>query len=269
MRVNRYECCPLKSEPKIPGLHARMLGADDCHIWCADLSVSMGKLPLWEQSLSPAERTQAAKFYTSEDRRAYAARHGILRHILAEYLAMRPDEIGLVQDANGKPRIDPSSNETDLRFSLSRSAHVAVFAIVRHCEVGVDVEMVRDIPDWESVAQWAFSERELRVLDDLPAPQRAGAFFQGWTRKEALLKCSGDGIVSGTRRAEVCLDSSDSPRLDGRSLRRCWDLRDFVPEPGFAAAVAIERARARIVCRTWTDTDGSPFAAPSWATNLN
>ena len=246
-----------------------MLGAEDCHIWCADLSASMSKLPLWEQSLSASERTQAAKFYFSEDRRTYAARHGILRQILAGYLARRPGEIRLVHDANGKPRIDPSANDIDLRFSLSRSAHVAVFAVVRHCEVGVDVERVRDIPDWASVAEWAFSERELSALGDLPAEQRPHAFFQGWTRKEALLKCRGDGIVSGTRHVEVSLDSSNAPCLAGRRLRQNRDLRDFVPEPGFAAAVAIETAKARIVCRSWMDANNSPFADPSCPNSLN
>ena len=259
----------MKSEPNITGLHVGTLGADDCHIWCADLSASIGKLPLWKQSLSASERTRAARFYFSKDRRAYAARHGILRQILAGYLAIRPGEVRLVDDANGKPRIDPSANETDLRFSLARSAHVAVLAIVRHCDVGVDVERVRDMPDWELVAQWAFSQRELRVLDDLPAEQRPYAFFRGWTRKEALLKCRGDGILSGTRRAEVCLDSSDSPCLNGRNLPGCWDLRDFVPEPGFAAAVAIERAKARLVCRTWMDTNGAPFGDATGPNNLN
>ena len=246
-----------------------MLGADDCHIWCADLSASMGRLPLWEQSLSASERTQAGKFYFSQDRRAYAARHGILRHILAGYLAMRPGEIHLVRDANGKPRIDPSTNALDLRFSLSRSAHIAVVAVVRHCEVGVDVEMVRDIPDWELVAQWAFSQRELRVLDELPAPQRPGAFFQGWTRKEALLKCRGDGIVSGTRHVEVFLDAGERPCLDGRRLQPCWDLRAFAPAPGFAATVATDKARARVSYRSWRDPDTSPFADPSCPNNLN
>jgi 4'-phosphopantetheinyl transferase len=229
----------------------------------------MGSLPLWEQSLSASERAQAAKFYYSTDRRAYAARHGILRHILAEYLAMRPGEIRLVHDANGKPRIDPSSNEIDLRFNLSRSAHVAVFAIARRREVGVDVEMVRDIPDWESVAQWAFSQRELRVLDDLPAPQRPVAFFQGWTRKEALLKCRGEGIVSGTRHAEVYLNSSSSPCLDGRMLQSCWDLREFAPAPSFAAAVAIEKAKARVSYRTWMGSSNPQFTDLTWPHVLN
>jgi len=222
----------------------------------------MDKLPLWEQSLGSSELTRAAKFRFSKDRRTYLARHGILRRILAEYLAMRPGEICFAYDVKGKPRLHPSSNDNDLRFSLSRSAHVAVVAIVRHCEVGVDVEMVRDMPDWEWVAEWAFSQRELDVLGNVPAEQRPVAFFQGWTRKEAVLKCSGDGISSGTRHAEVYLDASDSPCLDGRSFCSCSALRDFVPLPGFAAAVAIERAKARVVCRTWMDTNHAPFADP-------
>jgi len=222
----------------------------------------MDKLPLWEQSLGSSELARAAKFRFAKDRRTYLARHGILRQILAEYLATRPGEICFAYDAQGKPRLHPSSNDIDLRFSLSRSAHVAVVAIVRHCEVGVDVEMVRDLPDWQLVAGWAFSQRELNVLGNVPAEQRPFAFFQGWTRKEAVLKCRGDGISSGTRHAEVYLDASDSPCLDGRNLQPFWDLREFVPEPGFAAAVAIERAKARVVCRPWMDTNHSPFADP-------
>jgi 4'-phosphopantetheinyl transferase len=246
-----------------------MLGADDCHIWCADVSASMDKLPLWERSLSPSERIRAAKFQFSEDRRAYVARHGILRHILAEYLAITPSKICFAYDAKGKPRIHPSTNDIDLRFSVSRSAHVVIIAVVRNCEIGVDVEVVRDLPDWEWVAEWSFSQRELNVLHDLPMEQRPGALLQGWTRKEAILKCSGDGIVSGTRHVEICLNSSDSPCLDGSMGRPCWDLRDFVPVPGFAAAVAIEQVRARVSYRTWMDSNNLPFTDPSWPNVVN
>lgn len=144
---------------------------------------------------------------------------------------------------------------------------MVLFALARGREVGVDVELVQPLTDWESVAQVAFSRTELKVLKYLPEEERIATFFRGWTRKEAMLKALGHGIGAGLSHIEVNLADGGHPnitdlyefRVDG-SASSPWSLYDLLPAPGFAGAVAIRASGLRLVCRPWLDYGGPSSA---------
>jgi 4'-phosphopantetheinyl transferase len=82
-------------------------------------------------------------------------------------------------------------------------------------------------------------------------PDRRGAFFAGWTRKEAYLKGLGEGLgyplagfdVSLAPGAAAALLAS---RIDADAPRR-WFLCDLAVEPGYAAALAVERRGSGVI----------------------
>ena len=244
-----------------------ILEFDKCHVWWARPSVGPLRFHLLEQSLSPTELHQAASFRFPKDRLAYIFRHGVLRNILGCYLGIKPREVCFSIQPGGKPQLQPSSNPLDLRFNISRTEDMALFALTRSCEVGVDIESVQPLPDRESIARVALSRRELEVLSSLPEEERMVAFFRGWTRKEAMLKALGDGIGAGTSHLDVNLADRGNTgitgsyefRLDG-STSCPWSLFDLLPAPGFAGAVAIRASGLRLVCRPWLEC-GNPAAA--------
>src|SRR5208282_3176253 len=106
--------------------------------------------------------------------------------------------------------------------------------------VGVDVERVRPMPDAEEIAARFFSPRETAELKALPSDQVPAAFFNLWTRKEACLKATGDGITKLLPLTEVSFLPGKPAHL--RSLwgdpqaAAQWTLEDLAPAPGFAAA---------------------------------
>ena len=236
-------CCvppSLKSKSEDGASGQGTLESNECHVWWARPSLGPFSFPLLEESLSPTELHQAARFRFPKDRLAYIFRHGVLRSILGCYLGIKPGEVCFSIHPGGKPQLQPASNPLDLRFNLSRTEDMALFAMTRGREVGVDVERLQPLPDWESVAQVALSRRELEVLSSLPEAERMVAFFRGWTRKEAMLKALGDGIGAGTSHLDVNLADRGNTgitgsyefRLDG-STSCPWSLFDLLPAPGF------------------------------------
>lgn len=139
-------------------------------------------------------RTARAEWESSDD---------LLRAVLAGYLGTDPAGVELRRDANGKPFLaglapheEPASGSMpQLHFNLSHSGDVALIAVAER-EVGVDVERIR--------------------------PRRSTAFYEGWARHEATVKCLGTGL-SGRR-------PDPEPPVAVRMLE---------VEAGFVAALAV------------------------------
>lgn len=88
--------------------------------------------------------------------------------------------------AYGKPYFP---NRPDLHFSLSHCTN-AVACAVDARPVGVDIERVRPFKD--TLAAYVLNEQELAHVRQAPNP--ALAFTILWTKKESLLKLTGDGL---------------------------------------------------------------------------
>jgi hypothetical protein len=84
---------------------------------------------------------------------------------------------------------------------------LGLLAVAQDRPVGVDVERIREVSDVLGIADAHFSAVERRRLRSLPPAERRAAFIRCWTRKEAVLKASGEGL--GLR-----LDSFDVDRTD-------------------------------------------------------
>jgi len=143
--------------------------------------------------LDSAERERASRFVFPEHRRRFVQAHAALRQILHRYTAILPGELRFAAGSNGKPYLShPAAGA--LSFNLSHSGDLAVAAVGEVPEVGVDIECIRPIPDWEEIARRSFHPMESEWVLSLPAERRTDAFFQVWTKKEAYIKAAGHGL---------------------------------------------------------------------------
>lgn len=116
--------------------------------------------------LSADERARAARFLRDEPRRRWQAGRGALRTVLGGYLGIAPAAVELRLGHRGKPALaDPDAS---LRFNLSHSDELALIALARGREVGIDVERIGERPP---------------------------SFYAEWARREALGKCFGGGLA--------------------------------------------------------------------------
>jgi 4'-phosphopantetheinyl transferase len=192
--------------------------------------------------LSLDERARADKLRFVEDRNRYVIRHGLLRLILSRYLKQLPSAIEFQLGRYDKPEVLRGGAGTHVFFNIAHSCEIAVYAITSACPIGVDVERTREIPNIEAIAHRFFSPHEARTLMALPAGSRLQAFYSCWTRKEAFLKATGEGIAEGLAKVEVTLAPGDEPGVasvsgDPQAHER-WQFLPFSPAPYYIGCIA-------------------------------
>jgi 4'-phosphopantetheinyl transferase len=234
-----------------------VLSSSDVHVWCAFIDQVAPNLSRLGQTLSADERARAERFHFERDRNRFIASQGILRLILGRYANVEPARIRFSHGLHGKPTLAASCGEGGLGFNSSHSRGLLLYAVTRDREIGVDVEYIRPLPDLQQIAAQFFSAGENAALRMLPADQRLKAFFDCWTRKEAYLKATGEGLSQPLDQFEVSLSPEEPARLirverDPQEAAR-WSLQALAPAPGYAAALAVEGQGWHLACWRWTE----------------
>ncbi|MDQ6621885.1 MAG: 4'-phosphopantetheinyl transferase superfamily protein [Verrucomicrobiota bacterium] len=225
-------------------------------IWIARLdAISSDDTLGLSASLNSEEQARAERFHFERDRRHFMATRGILRSLLAEVSNTSAHELVFERGPHGKPALAVADDEgRALHFNVSHSAGLAMFALTRGREIGVDIEAVARFEDEdETLPQLAariLSPRELEIWQALPDQDaRRVGFLRAWTRKEAYIKATGEGLSAGLHTIEVALDAA-APRSfviinseQHAQTNREWIVHDLTAPPGFLAALAVEVTR--------------------------
>lgn len=230
-------------------------GGDDVHVWRIPLDPPPPLLTDLSAALSADERSRAARFRFDIHRTRFTAGRAVLRHLLASYLKMRPDEVSFRYSAHGKPSLAGSAADSGLRFNFSNAGGMALAAFVLDREVGVDLEELKRVADFAAIAERYFSAAENEAMRALPPESRDAAFFTCWTRKEAYIKALGEGLSVPLDSFDVTLAPGEPPRLlatrgeTGGAPR--WSLHALDPGPGYVGALAVEAPAPEVRCFDW------------------
>jgi 4'-phosphopantetheinyl transferase len=220
------------------------LADGEVHLWRAALVQPPEALRGFHSTLAPDETAKAARYRFQRDRDHYVAARGLLRRLLVRYLARAPQSFRFSYGAYGKPSLDAAPGAQDLRFNLSHSHELALYAFTRGRDVGIDIEHMRADFAGDDIAERFFSAREVSMLRALPAAARTQAFFNCWTRKEAYIKARGEGLSHPLDEFDVSLIPGEPAALlgtrgDPQELTR-WSLQALDAGEGYAAAVAVQ-----------------------------
>ena len=232
------------------------LGRDDVHVWRVPLAAPAARASSLERLLSPDERARADRFAFPDLRRRYVVGRGTLRSILERCTGVPAAVVRFRYGPRGKPALDEPPRPDVIRFNASNSHELALIAVTRGREVGVDLEWTeRPISDLEQLAEHVFSPAERAALRTLPAELRLAGFYAGWTRKEAFVKARGDGLALPLDAFDVSL-APDSPAalLAGRGQAADvdrWELRALDVGLGYTAALVVEGRGCQVVIRDW------------------
>ncbi|MBZ3906736.1 4'-phosphopantetheinyl transferase family protein [Streptomyces griseiscabiei] len=204
-------------------------------VWTVPLDGSPATVAALAGLLSPCEAERGGRCRFAADRRRFVVAHAALRLILADRLDVPPEEVRLRRGRHGKPRLAGGS---DLRFNLSHSGDLALVAVTRYDEVGVDVDRLRPGLPVEPLAERFFPASEARFVAEAAGPtERAGRFLRLWTRKEAVVKAAGGRLVQGLGLA-VC-GADGVVRDPSGQLRGAWSVLDLPVPDGHRAALAV------------------------------
>jgi 4'-phosphopantetheinyl transferase len=238
-----------------PPVHVS-LDRQSVHVWAVSLQVPDDVLNRLAKMLAPAERRRAESFHFDRDRNRFMAGRGTLRTILGYYLHAPPPTVELTVGSHGKPSLEGPLARGGLHFNLAHCEDLALLAVTRGCVVGVDLERIRAMDNTEEMAACFCSPRESAEFQFLPPGERATAFFRLWTRKEAWLKATGQGIGESLDSVEVSFRAGQAAcfiRLPEESgpPASAWSLRELTPALGFVAALALPGEATEISCWHW------------------
>lgn len=248
----------MNSSPELwsPAPRRLELAGDEMHVWRARLDREPAVVRALRDALTPDERERADRFRFEKDRISFVVARGALRDILGRYLGSPPGAISFSTGEFGKPGLAAAADESRLRFNVSHSYGLALYAVNRSREVGVDLELVREDFAGLEIAERYFSPREVRALRALPRESQAAAFFNCWTRKEAYIKARGDGLSHPLHGFTVSLAPGEPAELlateDDPAEAARWSLAELRPEAGFAAALAVKGPRPPMTFWHWS-----------------
>ncbi|WP_329229545.1 4'-phosphopantetheinyl transferase family protein [Streptomyces canus] len=213
-------------------------------VWPVPLDGPPATVATLARILSEGEAERADRCRFANDRRRFVIAHGALRLILAGCLDVPPEELRLWRGRHGKPRLAGSS---DLRFNLSHSGELALVAVTRHQEVGVDVDRLRPGLPVEAFAERFFPASDARFVAAAAGPtERAERFLRLWTRKEAVVKAAGARLAQGLG-LTVLTDAdtdADVVRDPSGQIPGTWSVCDVPVPDGCLAALAVAGSTA-------------------------
>jgi 4'-phosphopantetheinyl transferase len=192
----------------------------------AGLDLDCEALAAASACLSREERRRAARFRSARERRRFIAARARLRAELAARLGTTPEAVAIGCGKNGKPALAEPFAASGWCFNVSHSGELALYAFARACELGVDVEAVREVAESAAIAQQVFSPPENARFLSAPAQDRPLEFLRLWTRKEAYAKALGEGIAAPLEAIDVTATPAG------------WRLESFSPRSGYIAALA-------------------------------
>lgn len=244
---------PLWSSPPKP----LMLPEEEVHVWGAVLDAPVAYVEQLRLVLSDDELRRAEHLVFEKDRYRFIIARGILRTLLGRYLEMEPSKLRFVYSPYGKPALASNPSTEILRFNLSHSGQIVLYAFARKRAVGIDIEQVRTDIEYEQIAAHVLSPYEQHSLRNVLSAQKARAFFNCWTRKEAYIKARGEGLSLPLTQFDVSLAPGDPARLlatrDDPPEASRWSLQELTSVPGYVAALAVAGHDYHHRCWWWQE----------------
>jgi 4'-phosphopantetheinyl transferase len=212
-----------------------------CQVWWAR---PQDVQPAHDALLGQPDLARRSRLRRESDRQRLTVAAALARVLLGAAAGVPPAQLRIDRtcsrcgEQHGKPRVPALPG---VHVSVSHSAGCIAVAVVRGGAVGIDVEEIGqfDPVELEGLAAGILAPEERAELARQPAHDGAWAFTTYWTRKEALVKATGEGLASALDRIVVSPPSSP-PRL----LR--WDgppgpvwLRALRPPAGLVGSLAI------------------------------
>ena len=147
-------------------------------------------------SLSAEQKSHYHSLRHDHRRREWAGGRWLSQQLLAELA--NGAKFRLIA-AGGKPEVESG---TSLHVNWSHSGDWLFAAATTLGPIGCDVEQTRRGRDWLKLADRNFAASETQFLASLSAEELPVAFRRLWTLKEAVVKCSGEGIAAGLKQPE-------------------------------------------------------------------
>jgi 4'-phosphopantetheinyl transferase len=214
------------------------------HVWRIRLDLNNPDQTKFLSILSKNEVEKAEKFHFEADRIRYLVIRGALRVLLGKYGGEDPGSLEIAYSHSGKPYLSNKGNIKNILFNTSHAGEIGLIAVAVDRQVGVDLELIRQDKSIKSISKRFFTPEETAQLLALPELLQQEGFFTCWTRKEAFVKASGEGLSIPLNQFQVSFYPNDTPRLlsvrkeTGEAGR--WSMFHLDPGTNYVGALVVE-----------------------------
>jgi len=217
-----------------------LLGINEVEIWHGQVTVEDAHYQAYWGILDEAEQAQAGKFKNKLLHKRYVESHGRLRNLLAQTLNQPPQKIRIRIAKHGKPYL---ADYPELAFNLSHTADRLVIAMSWNCQLGVDIEIYKKRINLSGLVDKCFAKEEAVYWTQLPEAEKNHTFYHFWTRKEAFVKATGQGISLGLNQ---CVINPENPAEFLRVPDNCgqaslWHGQDIDFGEGIFSALVADK----------------------------
>ena len=225
---------------------------DEVHLWQVNLEMPDEQTARLRSLLSIDELQRADAFVRPADRARYTITRGALRTLLGRYGNLPAEKIEFSYSPHGKPSCQKL---LPVEFNVAHSGELALIAVAREQSVGIDIERIRTGLDLHGIGEQVFTESELIEVAQRAPDKQTEAFFDLWTRKEAWLKCIGEGFLGSPEKIHVGLPPFPGAVMSAGEERSSTGanrlVQSFRPALDYAAALAVQKGWEQITFRSW------------------
>ena len=242
------------------------LPESEVHLWFAypDEWEEQALIESARAVLDAEEITRSERFHLPEHRRLFLASHLLLRTTLSRYADIPPGAWRFTANGQGKPRVAREAGRPAPSFNIAHTAGVAVTAVTKGRDVGVDVESKSRHVQAERVIARFFASEEAAELGKLSYAEIRRRFFLTWTLKEAYTKALGTGFAQPFDSFSFRLTKEKPHQIafsapSGQSPQK-WRFAVVEPRPRFNTGLCVAAGHAeslRLRCYRALPANGS------------
>jgi 4'-phosphopantetheinyl transferase len=164
----------------------------DVEIFAVDLSRNTDRENAALSLLDEAERNRYGRFRVELAARQFLLCRAAVRRVVGARLDRPPADLSFSKTRYGKPYLDGA--RAPISFNISHAGDFGLIALTGSRAVGIDLESLHRIVDFDGLGARVFTADERMVLSQMQGDARASFFYKLWTSKEALIKARGTGL---------------------------------------------------------------------------
>ncbi len=200
------------------------LSLNETHLFKISVSKNFQRIKrLISGVVSDIEFEKANRIFSQKDKERYLTSKFFLRTILSKWVGTAPHQVDFITHELKKPTVK------GVEFNISHTGDYIIIGVSPEI-IGVDLELIDQSFDFESILDITFSKEEIDFIGiDQINPAK---FYTLWTRKEAILKAGGEG-ASNNLHLITCLNEIVSRR------NTTFKLHSFAIDDKYVASTAV------------------------------
>lgn len=183
----------------------------------------------YEEVLSAAEVAKSKKYLQVADRIRFITSKYFLRILVSKFLNIAPNAIEFGYQKNKKPKV------CGVEFNVSHSGDIILIAISTTA-IGIDIESIDKPFEFKTLIDICFHPDEHKFLIN----NNLKNFYTFWTRKEALLKATGEGLVDH-------MELINTTKRVVKQKNNCYELISFCIEKNYVASIGYEATTSKLL----------------------